>query len=151
MLVKGATGGITSICVCRLVIICAAMAWSLLGVNSSKSMNQWWHVKWTLRNTLQWNSSQNKNLKNPKTLKISAIIRDQSVHAPCQWEMALHCNSISHWLGSYTEWSLHNFSGGNELSAWAAHQYPLMFITYDQFPDKHLKQWGIPVPGHGWL
>ena len=33
--------------------------------------------------------------------------RDHSVHASSQWEMALHCNAISHWLGAYTEWSLH--------------------------------------------
>ena len=29
---------------------------------------------------------------------------DHSVYMPSQWEMALHCNAISHWLG--TEWSL---------------------------------------------
>ena len=23
-----------------------------------------------------------------------------------QWEMVLHCNAISHWLGAYTEWSV---------------------------------------------
>ena len=33
--------------------------------------------------------------------------QDHSVYAPSQWEMALHCNAISHWLGAYTEWSLH--------------------------------------------
>ena len=32
--------------------------------------------------------------------------RDHSVYAPSQWEMALHCNAISHWLGAYTRWSL---------------------------------------------
>ena len=25
------------------------------------------------------------------------------LHAPSQWEMALHCNTISHWLGAYTQ------------------------------------------------
>ena len=28
------------------------------------------------------------------------------VYAPSQWETALHCNVISHWLGAYTKWSL---------------------------------------------
>ena len=32
--------------------------------------------------------------------------RDHSVYVPSQWEMVLHCNTISHWLGAYTEWSL---------------------------------------------
>ena len=29
-----------------------------------------------------------------------------SLYVPSQWEMALHSNAISHWLGIYTEWSL---------------------------------------------
>ena len=36
----------------------------------------------------------------------SITLRDDSVFAPSQWEMALHCNAISHWLGTYTESSL---------------------------------------------
>ena len=45
-------------------------------------------------------------------LKISAgvvlfgIIRDDCVYVPSQWEMTLHCNVISHWLGAYTKSSL---------------------------------------------
>ena len=32
--------------------------------------------------------------------------RDHSVYVLSQWETALHCNAVSHWLGAYTEWSL---------------------------------------------
>ena len=32
--------------------------------------------------------------------------RDHFVNAPSQWEMTLHCNLVSHWLGAYTKWSL---------------------------------------------
>ena len=32
--------------------------------------------------------------------------RDHPVYLPSQWEMALQCNAISHWLRTYTEWSL---------------------------------------------
>ena len=28
---------------------------------------------------------------------------DHSVYVPSQWEMVLHCNAISYWLGAYTE------------------------------------------------
>ena len=28
------------------------------------------------------------------------------VYAPSKWEMTLHCDIISHWLGAYTKWSL---------------------------------------------
>ena len=31
--------------------------------------------------------------------------RGHSVHAPNQWETALHWNIASHWLGEYTKWS----------------------------------------------
>ena len=34
------------------------------------------------------------------------IYRDHSAYVLSQWEVALHCNAISHWLGTYTEWSL---------------------------------------------
>ena len=36
----------------------------------------------------------------------SSLIEDHSVYEPSQWEMALHYNVISHWLGANTEWSL---------------------------------------------
>ena len=32
--------------------------------------------------------------------------RDHSAYMPSQWETALQCNAISHWLGAYTERSL---------------------------------------------
>ena len=34
------------------------------------------------------------------------LSRDHFVNASSQWEMTLHCNVISHWLGAYTKWSL---------------------------------------------
>ena len=33
-------------------------------------------------------------------------LKDHSVYVPWQWETALQCNAVSHWLGAYTEWSL---------------------------------------------
>ena len=32
--------------------------------------------------------------------------RDHSVCAPSQWVTALHRNTVSHWLGAFTEWSM---------------------------------------------
>ena len=37
---------------------------------------------------------------------LQMVYRDQSRYAPSQWEMSLHCNDISHWLGPYLDWSL---------------------------------------------
>ena len=39
---------------------------------------------------------------------IHDIMRDQSRYSPSQWETSLQCNDISHWLGTYLDWSLHN-------------------------------------------
>ena len=35
--------------------------------------------------------------------------RDHFVYAHSLWEMVLHCNVISHWLGTYSKWSLFTF------------------------------------------
>ena len=32
--------------------------------------------------------------------------RDQSRYAPNQWETLLQCDKVSHWLGTYQDWSL---------------------------------------------
>ena len=34
--------------------------------------------------------------------------KDRFVNAPSQWEVTLHCNVVSHWLGAFTKWSLGN-------------------------------------------
>ena len=36
----------------------------------------------------------------------ATYLRDLSMYALSKWEMALHCNAISHWLGEYTGRSL---------------------------------------------
>ena len=33
---------------------------------------------------------------------------DHFVYVCSQWEMTLHCDVISHWLGTYTKWSLYS-------------------------------------------
>ena len=34
------------------------------------------------------------------------ILRDHFLYEPCQWEVTLQCNIISHWLGPYIKWFL---------------------------------------------
>ena len=34
------------------------------------------------------------------------LVRDHSVYVPSHWDIWLHCNAFSHWLGTYTEWHL---------------------------------------------
>ena len=45
-----------------------------------------------------------KMLRTPRPLLL--IMQGSFCHAASQWETALHCNVVSHWLGAYTEWSL---------------------------------------------
>ena len=45
---------------------------------------------------------------------------DHFVYAPCQWEMTSQCNALSHWLGTYTKWSLRrNYLIAVAISTWA--------------------------------
>ena len=39
-------------------------------------------------------------------LKVVLALRDHFVYVPSQWGTRLQCNIISHWLGTYTKWSL---------------------------------------------
>ena len=39
-------------------------------------------------------------------LMIPHSFRNMSRYVPSQWEMSLHCNDISHWQGTYLNWSL---------------------------------------------
>ena len=44
------------------------------------------------------------------TIVFSFISRAHCVNMPSQWEMVLHCNIVSHWLGAYIKWSLISIS-----------------------------------------
>ena len=37
---------------------------------------------------------------------MECLRRVHFVYAPSQWEITLHCNVVSNWLGAYTKWSL---------------------------------------------
>ena len=59
---------------------------------------------------------------------ICTIFSPLPVYAPSQWKMMLHCNVVSHWLGTYTKWSLHIHQ---EVHQWMAHK---MECIYKPFP-----------------
>ena len=47
------------------------------------------------------------------------------VYASSQWDMTLQCNVISHWLGSFTDWSLithdqNKVNWANQVTLWLA-------------------------------
>ena len=52
------------------------------------------HFEWFLDIDMMWEAETH-------------IFRDLFVHAPSQWETTLQCNVVSHWLGSFTKWTLH--------------------------------------------
>ena len=37
---------------------------------------------------------------------VSHVLQGLFVNVPSQWETALHCNVVFHWLGAYAKWSL---------------------------------------------
>ena len=38
---------------------------------------------------------------------VTGMNREQSRYAPSQWETSWHWNDVSHWLGTYLDWSLY--------------------------------------------
>ena len=57
----------------------------------------------------------------------SATISDHFVYVPNQWEMMLHSNIVSHWLGAYIKWSLNN-----DFEIWKVHStYDFQGIYHD--------------------
>ena len=67
----------------------------------------YWIVYWSI-----------KSIQSPE----DKVRRDQFGNAPSQWEMTLHCNIISHWLGTYTKWSPSQHT--------LQHQYGLIWKTW---------------------
>ena len=83
--------------------------------------------------------------------------RDHFVYVTSQWEMTLHCNVISHWLGTCTKWSLVSFCNvTSSLIGWVHSQndpcdtitmlvytviYLKLFVPYNHvdriFPDPY--------------
>ena len=57
---------------------------------------------------------------------------DHAVYAPNQWEMALQCNAVSHWLGSCTEWSVFDKS-----RAWGVTRHISFSSTYQSTYQCH--------------
>ena len=51
---------------------------------------------------------------------LTSYLRDQSRYAPSQWETSLHCNDVSHWLGTHLGQSLlpHSPTWPNLLTDW---------------------------------
>ena len=47
-----------------------------------------------------------------KIFQLLSPIRNQSSYMPSQWETSLQCNDVSHWLGTYLDWSLPNAANG---------------------------------------
>ena len=54
--------------------------------------------------------------KSTRTPCFDGWYRGHSVYVPSQWEMVLHCNTISHWLGAYSEWSLQCWHPDNDVT-----------------------------------
>ena len=65
---------------------------------SSCASDSWQHVH--VVREMGWHFGWHRNYQ----LKIN--IRDKTRYAPSQWETSLHCNKVSHWLGTYLDWSL---------------------------------------------
>ena len=60
--------------------------------------------------------------------------RDHFLYVPSQWETTLQCNVVSHWLGTYTKWYLHDL-----VLRWTRWNQPWSqwnHLTYECNPNK---------------
>ena len=65
-------------------------------------------VPWSLLSRLLSLKSQStEDFTSVYFTHLSMYKKYHSVYALSQWEMALHCNAVSHWSGAYTEWYLY--------------------------------------------
>ena len=78
------------------------------------------------------------------------ITRNHFVHAPSQWETTLHCNVVSHWLGTYTEWSLYNMIIFSKLLTSDILQFIMKIWGADSIWRCHLNSKGNPVVEIRW-
>ena len=77
--------------------------------------------------------------------------RDHSVYVLSQWEMALHCNTISHWLGAYTELAVGLCHSIMSMSTWLPHQAPsLPSICYHYSSNEYLIHFHFPWQIFSW-
>ena len=67
--------------------------------------------------------------------------RDHFVDVPSQWETALHCNAVSHWLGAYIESSLpviyilvYSFIASKSPVRTVDMEHPLFHMAHPLFP-----------------
>ena len=56
------------------------------------------------------------------------------VNAPSQWEMTLHCNIVSHWLGAYTKLSLTMNYDNTVEPLWKGQESLTEVAKFGQFP-----------------
>ena len=74
-------------------------------INIYGVLQPWLHGRlWFYGTALGWHMRPSGNVWQLLHLMTPVWCRDHSVYASSQWEMTLHCNVISHWLGAYTEW-----------------------------------------------
>ena len=85
-----------------------AWPWAHIQSFISKFSQEVWFLQYTNFKGIFWRARETivKLPQDPICQLMGHPIKDLSVYASIQWEMALQCNAISHWLDTYTEWSL---------------------------------------------
>ena len=81
------------------------MMLTLMYVTGGNVVVETWELSWCQL----WSAQMIAEVMPLVTTKLASlqllVFRDHFVHAPSQWETALQCNIVSHWLGAYSKWS----------------------------------------------
>ena len=82
------------------------MMLTLMYVTGGNVVVETWELSWCQL----WSAQMIAEVMPLLTTKLASlqllVFRDHFVYAPSQWETALQCNIVSHWLGAYSKWSL---------------------------------------------
>ena len=78
------------------------------------------------------------------------IHRDHFVYVPRQWETKFHCNVVSHWLDTYTKWSLNTVNFLPNKSQQAPHSLSMRWNVFNndilRLGYTYIHQWcGLPL------
>ena len=108
-----------SFCVCtqpmrrRYIVTWSLFSWVHTQNDPCKALDHWeytndmkWKLPYTYKAFTQEAPGKSESLWLMMAQIYDSICMDHSVCVSSRWEIVLHCNAVSHWLHTYTEWPL---------------------------------------------
>ena len=111
------------------ILIKLSLSWFVIMPSLSMLLH---HFRQFQQSSLQY--APHRRITSSEYGKSNMLSRDHSVYAPSQWETALQCNTIFHWLGIYTKWSPAEWS---KSQCWSAQNNTDSPLKHSSYSDLH--------------